>query len=218
MFEFLEKSAEEKLEGGKQAYTYLHGNYGRMGVPDPALTLKAPLDEFDAALPAAKDKNTGLAATVRKEAAEKAFEKAFRDYGNEHMEYNPLVTDVDKAMSGYHIPKGTHTPMPVPEDEPEVTPIITKMRQVGFGFRRKGAKRMGKPDGVGACVIRWLISDQPPASFRDLVNIEIVTKSPFTLKFDDADRGKKLWFVACWQINRGRLEGPMTALAYVIIP
>jgi hypothetical protein len=77
---------------------------------------------------------------------------------------------------------------------------------------------MGKPRKIGAFVFRWVISDIEPTSIKYLVNVETITKSPFTLTFNDSDRGKKIWYVACWQINRGRIEGPMTAIAFVVIP
>jgi hypothetical protein len=218
MFEFLNKGAEEKLLGGKNSYAYLAANYERLGIPNPALTLKAPLEEFDAAYAAAKDKNTGKAATVRKEAAEKAFNKAFRDYGNQHMAYNPVVTDVDKAQAGYHVPKGSRAPVPRPTTKPEITADTRNEREITFGFRETGAKKMGKPAHIDACVFRWLISDHEPTDISELVNIDTITKSPFTLMFKESDRGKRLYFVACWQIERGRIEGPMTDIRFSIIP
>jgi hypothetical protein len=67
-------------------------------------------------------------------------------------------------------------------------------------------------------VIRWGIFDREPTDISELVNIETITKSPFTLKFKESDRGKRLYFVVCWQIERGRIEGPMTDIMFVIIP
>jgi hypothetical protein len=108
--------------------------------------------------------------------------------------------------------------MPRPTTKPEVTADTRNEREVTFGFGEHGAKRMGKPEGIGACVIRWGIFDREPTDISELVNVETITKSPFTLKFKESDRGKRLYFVACWQINRGRIEGPMTDIRYVIIP
>jgi hypothetical protein len=217
MWNWFNLASAKKLEGAKRSYTNLRGNYTRLGIPDPETDLKAPLDEFEAALVAADDKNTGEAATRRKDEAEDAFDKAWRNYGNEHLEYNHLVSDVDKDMLDWHVPKDRE-PIHEPEDEPVITTILNKKREVGFEFRRKGAKRQGKPKKIGACVIRWVMSDTMPTDISQLVNIETITKSPFTLKFNEADRGKKIWYVACWQIERGRLEGPMTAIEFVVIP
>jgi hypothetical protein len=208
---------QEKLQSAKRSYGFLKANFTRLGIPDPALTLRAPMDEFEDALNAAEDKNTGEAATIRKDAAEAAFDKAFRNFGNEYLEYNHLVTDEDKSAADWHRPKDPE-PMPRPDDEPEIEFILTNKREVGVKFRRKGAKRHGKPMGIGALVFRWGLFDREPTDISELVNVETITKSPFTLTFKESDRGKRLYFVACWQINRGRIEGPMTEIRFVIIP
>jgi hypothetical protein len=59
MFDFMYISAEELLAGAKLSYAFLEANHERLGIPNPALTLKAPLDEFDAALSAARDTAMG---------------------------------------------------------------------------------------------------------------------------------------------------------------
>jgi hypothetical protein len=211
-------SAEVLLTGAKNSYAFLEANCERLGIPNPALTLRAPLEEFETALAAAKDKNTGLAATVRKDAAQKELVDKFNAYGHEHLAYNPNVTAVDKANAGYHVRKTTYAHMSRPEDEPVIHTDTRNEREVRISFSRTGAKRQGKPRGIGACVIRWVISDREPTDISELIHVETVTKSPFTLKFKESDRGKRLYFVACWQINRGRIEGPMTSIRMVIIP
>jgi hypothetical protein len=166
----------------------------------------------------AKDKNTGLAATVRKTKAQKALVDKFNAYGHEHLAYNPNVTDADKAKAGYHVRKTDYEPVPRPNTAPVITTDTRNEREITFGFMAKGAKRQGKPKKIGACVFRWVISDRPPTDIAELIHTEAVTKSPFTLKFKESDRGKRLYFVACWQIERVRIEGPMTDIKMVIIP
>jgi hypothetical protein len=83
MFEFLYLAAALLRQGGVRAYNYLKANFTRLGIPDPATDLRVPKEEFDEALTAAEDKNTGEAATRRKDEAEAAFDKAFRNFGTE---------------------------------------------------------------------------------------------------------------------------------------
>jgi hypothetical protein len=218
MFVWFKESAETIRQGAKSSYAFLAANYERLGIPNPALTLKDPLDEFDTALTAAEDKNTGEAATIRKNKAETALKDAFKSYGNEYIKYNHRVSDEDKSLAGFHVNKKTHTPVPRPATKPVITADTRNAREVRLSFMEKGAKRMGKPRLIDACVIRWVISDHMPTDISELVNIETITKSPFTLKFKESDRGKRLYFVACWQIERGRIEGPMTDIEFVIIP
>jgi hypothetical protein len=218
MFDFMYISAEMLLRGAKRSYEFLDVNHERLGLPDPALTLKAPLDEFDSAFEAAEDKETGVSATVRKNIAEEAVIDAFRDYGNRNLAHNPNVTAEDKSRAGWHDRRTDYKAVSKPDTVPIVTAKTLIEREVTFCFWAQNGKRQGKPKNIGACVIRWVISDHMPTSIDELIHVEAITKSPFTLRFKESDRGKRLYFVACWQIERGRLEGPMTAIRFVIIP
>jgi hypothetical protein len=129
-----------------------------------------------------------------------------------------LVTDEDRALAGWRIRKTEYEPVQRPRDKPIVHTDTRNEREVTFCFRALNAKRQGRPKNIAACVIRWAILDHPPTGIAELIHVESITKSPFTLKFNDSDRGKRLYFVACWQIERGRVEGPMTEIRYVIIP
>jgi hypothetical protein len=218
MFDFMYISAEMLLSGAKRSYAFLEANYGRLGLPNPALTLRAPLEEFDSAFKAAEDKETGVTATVRKNIAEEAVIDAFRNYGNRNLAHNPDVTAEDKSQAGWHDRSTDYKAVSKPDTLPIIIAKTLIEREVMFCFWALNAKRQGKPKKVGACVIRWAILDHMPTDISELIHVEAATKSPFTLKFDEADRGKRLYFVACWQIERGRIEGPMTAIKMVIIP
>jgi hypothetical protein len=92
MFIWSDKTENEILQGAKRSYAFLEEDHERLGIPNPALTLKEPLDAFDAALSRSKDPDSGMASTVSKKAAKKAMKDAFRAYGNEYLAYNRLVT------------------------------------------------------------------------------------------------------------------------------
>jgi hypothetical protein len=81
-----------------------------------------------------------------------------------------------------------------------------------------GLKRAGKPRKVGFFVLRWALLDHAPRSIAELINVTESTKPPLTLLFDEADRGKRLYFVASWRIARGALEGPMSDIMMAIVP
>jgi hypothetical protein len=51
----------------------------------------------------------------------------------------------------------------------------------------------------------------------ELVNIETITQSPFTLKFKESGRSKNIWYAVCWQIQRQRLESPTTAMIMAVV-
>ena len=50
----------------------------------------------------------------------------------------------------------------------------------------------------------WII---PPASIEALTHSDFDTASPFTLTFDESDRGKRVYFCLRWESNTN-LKGP----------
>jgi hypothetical protein len=81
---------------------------------------------------------------------------------------------------------------------PEVSVDTSVIRELRFSHSVKGSKRKGKPKKMHGCRYRYLISDHPPASIAELVNAELATGRSLRLKFSEADRGKKVYFAACW--------------------
>ena len=64
--------------------------------------------------------------------------------------------------------------------------------------------------------LRWT-ADYPPASIDELIHSDFDTTSPFTLKFDEADRGKRVYFCLRWESNTN-LKGPWGEIYSAIIP
>ena len=84
--------------------------------------------------------------TEAKNDAKKAALKVIRPFVNRYLRYPP-VTDEDRTAMA--IPNhDTHpTPVPPPEDVPEVAVSTPLPRVLRFRFRRLGAKRWGKHSG-----------------------------------------------------------------------
>jgi hypothetical protein len=55
------------------------------------------------------------------------------------------------------------------------------------------------------------------ASIDGLVHSDFDTASPFTLKFDEADRGKRVYFCLRWESSTN-LKGPWGEIGAAIIP
>jgi hypothetical protein len=218
MFEYLNGSDENLRKGAKKTLAYLTGNFARMGCPDPALKLKVPIEAFDAALTAAQDTSTGQEATALKNDTKTTMIDALREYANQNLVYNPKVTHEDKIALGLRIPKTPATINP-PNVVPIVVAILLVIRQVTFRYyKQPGDKRMGKPDGAAKFVIYHAILDHEPTSIAELIHKTTVSKGAAVLNFNEEDRGKKLYYVVCWAIERDDLEGPKSEIKFVIIP
>jgi hypothetical protein len=216
MFNFFRLNYGEFAFAANETYDFLDANHRRLGIPNPKKAIFAPLRAFNAACDAMKVGGAATAAVRR--AARKTLEKAFRAYGYEHLFHNPRLTLEDKAIAHLHNAKKTHTEMSVPDTFPIVVVITAIARQLSFMYWGVGMKRAGKPQKVGFFVLRWALLDHAPRSIAELVNITESTKPPLTLLFDEADRGKRLYFVVSWRIARGALEGPMSNIMMAIVP
>jgi hypothetical protein len=217
MFEYFKGPQENLRKGALKTLAYLTVNWTRLGVPDPALTLKGPIEAFDTALTAAQDTNTGEEATAHKNRMKKAMVDALRDYANRYLIHNPLVMDEDRIPLGLHIDKQPSKIEPLDE----IPFVIVELERGRFKvkyYSQKGTGRMGKPDKAAKLVLYHAILDHEPASLDELVHKITSSKPPLIMTFNEEDRGKKLYFVVCWAIERDDLEGPKSAIMMVIIP
>ncbi|MDR1212149.1 MAG: hypothetical protein LBK40_07960, partial [Spirochaetaceae bacterium] len=112
----------------------------------------------------------------------------------------------------------THpSPIPEPDDIPEVEAQTPLPRVLRFRFRRATMKRWGKPKGVHGMELVWLISDTPPKEVEELVHSAFATKSPLELTFKESERGKRLYYAVRWETNAMK-KGKFSAIYSVIIP
>jgi hypothetical protein len=80
--------------------------------------------------------------------------------------------------------------------------VLAVIRLITFKFYKDTAtvkrKHPGKPLNADAFVLYWAILDHEPMSIVELINRASRTSSPLTLTFSETDRGKRLYYVACW--------------------
>jgi hypothetical protein len=91
------------------------------------------------------------------------------------------------------------------------------IRQITVHFRDAGSDRRGKPAHAHGVELRRAILDNPPQSVEDLTKSAFDTASPYTFKFDEAERGKALYICPCWENSRGE-KGPFGKIVKAIVP
>jgi hypothetical protein len=154
---------------------------------------------------------------LAKDEAKEATKNNMRDFANTSIRYNKLMKEEDKRYYGIHTPDPTPTPVPEPATFPEAEPDTSVIRQVTIRFWDSGTKKRGKPHGVHGAEIRWALLDHPPASEAEMVNSDFDTASPFTLRFNEGDRGKRLYFCLRWETTTN-LKGPFSEFYSAVIP
>jgi hypothetical protein len=207
------------LEWVKFLFAYVAANAAKWGLaPATWANITPEIADYEAAYNKAQDPNRGKADTKAKDTARDALKKATRQFVKEHLEYNSVITDAEREQMGLPVHKTTRTPSHVEETAPDSDTNTSVQGRVTINFFEKGSNhKKGKPAGQHGAEIAWLVSDTPPAKWSDLTHSAIDTNSPFTLEFENDQRGKTVYFALRWENTRGE-KGPWSEIKSAIIP
>jgi hypothetical protein len=153
--------------------------------------------------------------TFIKTNARKEYEKPLRLLVK-NLESNPRVSDDDRRSMGITIPS-PKKPIPPPTRFPVAMPDSSTPRIVKIFYRDSEGSSKGKPYGVHGAEIRWAILDTPPVNVKDLTTSGFDTRSPYSLEFEEDQRGKTVWFCVRWENTKGE-KGPWGEIGSAIIP
>ena len=153
---------------------------------------------------------------VQKDEAVEAFKAKVRDFVD-HELHSRSVTNVDRAALGLPIHDNTKTPIGVPTTLPTIVIDISNPRHISLRIHDQDSHSEAKPHGVNGAVVAWGILDTPPARQRDLPHTFLATHSPYTMEFEEDERGKTLYIALCWQNGKGQ-RGPWSNIEKTIIP
>jgi len=93
---------------------------------------------------------------------------------------------------------------------------IRGIRQVHLRFKVLGNKGKAKPGGYHA-VVAWDILDAPPERPQDLRRHSNASRTPYTITFDETERGKKVYAALAWQ-NERKVTGNWSAIQWTFVP
>lgn len=155
--------------------------------------------------------------TGEKNEARKEAEGVIRPFKRNFIDDRDEVSDTQRLAM--RVPLRNKTPVRgyEPDTYPEVEVDTSLIRQLLFYFRNLGSQRRGKPRGVHGMQLCWAILDAPPVSMDELANSAFSTSSPLTLKFEENQRGKRVYFCARWETNANK-KGPWGVIGSAIIP
>jgi hypothetical protein len=156
--------------------------------------------------------------TEKLKEAESAFRPVYRKLYTGFLKESPVVTDDDLVAMGMPTRHTGRVPAPVATTYPAFTiDSATIRRLVIHFFDQLKKKSKGKPDGQHGAEIRWAILAAPPTKIDDLIHSAFDTHTPFTLDFDEDQRGKTVYFCLRWENTRGE-KGPWSEIVSAIIP
>ena len=94
---------------------------------------------------------------------------------------------------------------------------LSNIRELVVDFWIQGQTHRAKPLGYDGAVIIWGIRDTPPIDPTELMNHTMASRTPHTLTFNEADRGKTVQIALYWQNERGH-TGQLSEYQSAIIP
>jgi hypothetical protein len=198
--------------------TYAKANATRLGIPTLEFAvLEAYVANWDTDYAKAVAANHTTADVVQKNETREALETGIRAFVNQFIRGNPAVTEVDLANLGLPARDPHHTPVPPPSTIPEAEVKVPHPMVVEIHFRDEGSAKRGKPEGVQGAKIVYDLLDAPPATVKELTQSAFDPRSPFTLTFEENQRGKALYFALRWENAKGQV-GHWSVIQKAIIP
>jgi hypothetical protein len=157
------------------------------------------------------------AATTAKNEAKKALHHALSVFIARYIDNNDVITAPIRDNLGLPTKDTTHSPIPAPTTYPEFVVKVKAFRALDVHFKAAGSAGKGKPYGYNGAVICYDVPDTPPTEPGELRHSLLATKTPYTLTFTEAERGKRVYIALAWQNERGQ-KGPFSQIEAAFIP
>jgi hypothetical protein len=131
--------------------------------------------------------------------------------------FMPPLTEGDFADLGLQLPDTVRTPHVDVAEMADFVIHLRGIRELIVDFWIQGETHKAKPHGYDGAVIIWDIRDAPPEHPADLANHTMASRTPFTLTFDETQRGKTVQIALAWQNERGIL-GQWSEYKNAVVP
>jgi hypothetical protein len=140
-----------------------------------------------------------------------------RDYAQQ-VRRNQGVSNANKAALGLTIVDTTKTPVPAPVTAPILSIVAATPGVQTLRFADANTPdRRAKPAGTIGLQLFVIIAATAPAGGPDAARFKaFVTRQPFGVPFDNADKGLTAYYYARWQTRTG-LVGPWSAVGAMVI-
>jgi hypothetical protein len=180
-------------------------------ISDLTAKYNAFVTAFNAAQPPSRSPDV-----IARQEAQKECAKALRVFVKQFLHFDP-VTNVDRAEMGIPKRDTIRTDHMVVTERVDYTIHLKGIRELVVDFKVQGSERKAKPVGYDGAVIVWGINDKPSENSDALNRHTLASRTPFTLRFDEADRGKTVSMALAWQNDRG-ITGPWSDYKTAIVP
>jgi hypothetical protein len=182
---------------------------------EPRTTLEKAFLEFATAYDATIGEHTRSQLLARREAQSRCT-KLLRAFVNQYLRFEP-VTNIDRTAMGIPNREESRTERIEVRERIDFELRLRHIRELQVFFKQADANHKAKPTGYDGAVVQWHISETQPSNASDFKFHAMASRTPFTIKFEEADRGKRVWVTLCWQNRRGN-RGDFAKFKSALIP
>ncbi|MBB6428980.1 hypothetical protein [Algisphaera agarilytica] len=124
---------------------------------------------------------------------------------------SPAINNDKRAALGITVPDTDPTPVPPPEDAPQLDIVSVEGRTVKLRLRNAATGKRKKPEGVATATVLSYVGEDIPADIRDWSFEGNDTRLDTEVEFgDEFTPATKVWLTAFWSNRRGE-SGPACA-------
>ena len=142
--------------------------------------------------------------------------RELRAFVNQFLRFPP-VTNVDRVEMGVPNHDTIRTDHKVVTEMVDYVLHLRNIREIMVDFWIQGETHKAKPQGYDGAVIVWDLLNAHPENPNALNHHTMASRTPFPVHFEEADRGKTVYFAAAWQNERGIL-GQWSEIKTAIVP
>jgi hypothetical protein len=196
---------------------YASNKLGEWGnIPhDRLYELTNAFSAFEAAFQETLGPHTPAQNLARREAQAETT-RLLRAFVNQFLRFPP-VTNVDRMEMGIPNHDAIRTDHKAVAEMVDFVIHLRGIRELVVDFWVQGSSHKAKPHGYDGAVIIWDIRDAPPATPGELKHHIMASRTPFTLHFEEHERGKTVQVGLAWQNERG-IMGQWSEYKSAIIP
>jgi hypothetical protein len=174
---------------------------------------------YEAALAVVDSGSVTAAQRRTKNDTKKYLRQLCRKVVNEEMRYSGYLTDSDRALAGIPVPDRERTALEKPEQTVgfKIEPKEAMQLRLDFWVHETGEKAIPY-EYDGPVFARKILEsgEAVPTDPAELTETDHYTRTPQTLVFSEADRGKRVALAARWQNRHGK--GPWSVIQVGVIP
>ncbi|MDR2040729.1 MAG: hypothetical protein LBP98_00215 [Tannerella sp.] len=200
-------------------YNAAQANASKWLIPQELVTaLDVPRQRWSAAYAAyCVTASRTPAVTREKNDAGADYRAVLRTFIQGQIMHNSRVSDGERLAMGLPVYDRKPTQARPPETRTEMEIFFPQIMKHILHVRDSESKSAGKPAHViGFEIWRRTGGDTEPA-FEEMQFVELATRSPHTLEYTSADRGKMVWYATRWVNTRGE-KGPWSEILSAIVP